>query len=339
MTLHLRSLVLAAALIALSTAPAQTHPLYGSGTPTPGMIVEAPGIAPNNAHALKQHYVVLVSLDGFRYDYPEEYGATNLLALAHEGARATHGMMPSYPSLTFPNHYTLVTGLYPEHHGIVRNSFYDPARKETYEYKTAKNTDGTWYGGVPLWSLAEQQGMRSATFMWPGSEAEIAGERPAYYAHFVDNLDGHVGLDQIDAWLKLPPAQRPHLITFYMPTADHAGHWYGPDSVEEITAVHTLDALMGELRQRLTATGLPIDLIILADHGMVRIDRNWINFDELAPALKGVEFHDGSIYAKDEAQAQLIYEQLKAANDPRISVYRRKDVPPELHFSSKPTHR
>jgi alkaline phosphatase D len=296
-----------------------------------GMIVETGG-APNDAHAMKQHYVVLVSLDGFRYDYPEEHGATNLLALAAGGARATQGMLPSYPSLTFPNHYTLVTGLYPEHHGIVRNSFYDPARKESYRYQdAAASGDGTWYGGVPLWSLAEKQGMRAATFMWPGSEAAIAGERPDSYAKFEDQLDGHVGLDQIDAWLKLPAEQRPHLITFYMPTTDHAGHWYGPDSAEEAMAVHQMDALMGELRKRLDATGLPVDLVVLADHGMVRTDPKWVDLDELSPTLKTAKMQDLAIYPENEAQAARIYEELKAANDPRISVYRRSEMPAELH--------
>jgi predicted AlkP superfamily pyrophosphatase or phosphodiesterase len=315
-------------------AQAPQHPLYGSAKPAPDMIVNATG-APNNAHAMKQHYVVLVSLDGFRYDYPEEHGGTNLQRLGNDGARATQGMLPSYPSLTFPNHWTIVTGLRPEHHGIVRNSFYDPERKETYKYSDSKfASDGTWYGGVPLWSLAEQQGMRAATFMWPGSEAEIAGHRPDSYAKFEDQLDGHVGLDQIDAWLKLPAAERPHLITFYMPTTDHAGHWYGPDSVEETTAVHQMDALIGELRKRLDASGLPVDLVVLADHGMVRADPNWINFDEIAPSLKTAKMVEWAIYADNEEQTQKIYEELKAANDPRFSVYRRKDVPAELHYRS-----
>lgn len=110
-------------------------------------------------------YVILVSLDGFRYDYAKRYHAEHLLALGAEGASAPEGMLPSYPSITFPNHYTIVTGLYPEHHGIVANNFYDPARKETYSYHDSKSVgDGTWYGGTPLWVLAEQQGMRSASF-------------------------------------------------------------------------------------------------------------------------------------------------------------------------------
>src|SRR5450755_508376 len=111
---------------------------------------------PNAPQQLSKPYVILVSLDGFRYDYAKRYHAEHLLALAAEGASAPEGMLPSYPSITFPNHYSIVTGLYPEHHGIVANSFYDPGRKETYNYRDSKTVgDGTWYGGTPLWVLAE----------------------------------------------------------------------------------------------------------------------------------------------------------------------------------------
>ncbi len=147
-------------------------------------VIEVPNTL--NAAALQSKpYVVLVSLDGFRYDYAERYAAKNLLALAARGASAPEGMIPAYPSVTFPNHYTIVTGLYPEHHGIVANNFYDPARKERYSYSDPKtNGDGSWYGGTPLWVLAEKQGMRAASFFWPGSEAEIQGVRPSYYLKF-----------------------------------------------------------------------------------------------------------------------------------------------------------
>src|ERR1700688_3662994 len=113
---------------------------------------------PNSEAQQAKHYVVLVSLDGFRYDYATKYGAKNLLKMAARGASAPDGMIPAYPSVTFPNHYTIVTGLYPEHHGIVANSFYDPERKETYAFTAKSETDGSWYGGTPLWVLAEKQG-------------------------------------------------------------------------------------------------------------------------------------------------------------------------------------
>ena len=334
MSLPLRALVLAAATFLSAPLRAQ-HTAYGSVQPSPGMIVDTGG-APNDAHARKQHYVVLVSLDGFRYDYPTEHGAPYMQSMMKRGATAPDGMLPSYPSLTFPNHWTLVTGLLPEHHGIVRNSFYDPERKETYQYtKSEANADGTWYGGVPLWSLAEQQGMRAATFHWPGSEASVAGFRPNNYAKFQDYMDGHVGIAQIIAWLKLPPAQRPHLLTLYYANPDHAGHWYGPDSEQEKEAVHVVDGLMSELRAQLDATGLPVDLIIVSDHGMILNDNNWVQFDKYAD-LTGVKTTDQLMYPDTEAAKQKLYEQFRAHPDPRFTVYRSNAMPPELKYGNNP---
>src|ERR1043166_8282096 len=153
-------------------------PAY-SQNPAPVITIDH---GPNAAQQQTKPYVILVSLDGFRYDYTRRYGARNIQALAASGASAPEGMIPSFPSVTFPNHYTIVTGRYPEHHGIVAMTFYDPERKERYSYNDPKSgTDGSWYGGVPLWSLAEKQGIGTACFFWPGSEAEIAGTRPTYY--------------------------------------------------------------------------------------------------------------------------------------------------------------
>ncbi len=291
------------------------------------------GKAPNSAKAQKRHYVVLVSLDGFRYDYPVKWGAPQIQAIAAAGATAPEGMYPSYPSITFPNHLTLVTGLYPEHHGIVGNTFYDPARKETYSYKKATNADGTWYKGTPLWSLAEEQGMRAASFYWPGSEAEIAGERPAEYVRFDDTFNDSKRIDQVVAWLKEPAAERPHLITLYYSNTDHAGHDYGPDSNEERDAVHHVDGLMGELRQKLDGTGLPVDLVIVADHGMVSREGEWIVLDQFAD-LTHFKTDGMLLYPESEADAQKAYEEFRAHADPRFTVYRRKEVPAYLHYDA-----
>ena len=243
---------------------------------------------PNAPQQLSKPYVILVSLDGFRYDYAKRYHAEHLLALAAEGASAPEGMLPAYPSITFPNHYTIVTGLYPEHHGIVANSFYDPARKETYSYHDSKSVgDGTWYGGTPLWVLAEQQGMRSASFFWVGSEADIQGVRPTYYLKFDGKFPNPKRVEQVLAWLRLPPEQRPHLITLYFSDTDTAGHRYGPDSPQVADAVHELDGEIGKLMDGLKDIKLPVDLIVLADHGMVKVEGAPIHLDQygLKPSL------------------------------------------------------
>ncbi|RZU40556.1 alkaline phosphatase D [Edaphobacter modestus] len=291
--------------------------------------------APNSAKAKRAHYVVLVSLDGFRWDYATKWGAPHLLKMAEEGASAPEGMIPSFPSVTFPNHYTIVTGLYPEHHGIVGNEFLDPTRNYAkYSYKEhASNSDGSWYGGVPLWSLAERQKMRSASLFWVGSEAEIAGKRPSYWVPFDDKFDDEKRITQVMEWLALPEAERPHLISVYYSNVDHAGHDFGPDSQECRDAVHHVDALMGELEEKLKATGLPVDMIVVSDHGMARLaDRRWLSLDKLVD-LKDTPTEGEQMYPKTEAEKERIYKELKAANDPRFSVYRRKDVPGKLDFS------
>ncbi|HEX4038990.1 MAG TPA: ectonucleotide pyrophosphatase/phosphodiesterase [Acidobacteriaceae bacterium] len=313
-------------LCLLGAAWAQTDPA--------GPVITVPH-GPNAPAQLSKHYVVLVSLDGFRYDYARKYGARHLLAIAAHGASVPDGMIPSYPSLTFPNHYTLVTGLYPEHHGIVGNEFYDPARKQRYSYKDPKtNSDGTWYGGTPLWSLAEKQGMRSACFFWPGSEAEIAGERPTYYLHYDDKFPDEQRIDQVITWLRLPPEQRPHFITLYYPNVDHAGHQFGPDSPQTAEAVRHVDALMGTLDTDLKMLHLPIDLIIVSDHGMAKIQGSWIDLSTYAP-LDGFVTVGSSLYAPSENAANFVYQKLKAA-DAAFMVYRRANVPAELHFNSNP---
>lgn len=290
---------------------------------------------PNAAAQIDKHYVVLVSLDGFRYDYAKKYGAIHLLAIAAHGASVPQGMIPAYPSLTFPNHYTIVTGLYPEHHGIVGNSFYDPARKERYTYSNPQtNSDGSWYGGTPLWSLAEQQGMRTACFFWPGSEAEIAGQRPSYYLHFDNSVPDASRIEQVIAWLKLPAEQRPHFITLYYSQVDHAGHEFGPDSPKTAAAVKEVDALMGTLEKDLNALHLPIDLIIVSDHGMEKIQGGWVDLDKFAP-LEGFTTVGSFLYAPDEQAATAAYNKLKAA-DASFMVYRRANVPAELHYSTNP---
>src|SRR5580692_7026552 len=180
------------------------------------LLIEVPN-PPNAAAQQAKPYVVLVSLDGFRYDYATKYGAKNLRAMAARGASAPEGMLPSYPSVTFPNHYEIVTGLYPDHHGIVANAFYDPARRESYSYTNPKTTgDGSWYSGTPLWVLAEKQGMRTASFFWPTSDAEIQGKRPSYYvAPYDESIPDEKRVEQVLAWLRLPVEKRPHFIALY----------------------------------------------------------------------------------------------------------------------------
>jgi alkaline phosphatase D len=295
---------------------------------------------PNSAWAEQQHYVVLVSLDGFRWDYARRDHATHLLALGRQGAWAPQGMLPSYPSLTFPNHLTIVTGLYPEHHGIVGNHFYDAARGARYSMSDAKAvTDGSWYGGVPIWSLAESKGMRTACLLWPGSEAEIAGYRPTWYAHFDEKSQAsaeseQARIDDAVALLRLPEDQRPHFIAIYYYEPDYEGHEYGPDAPQTRAAVLKVDALVGKLKAALDATGLPVDLVVVSDHGMARSEGDWVDLGQFAD-LKGFETEGALLYGENEADRARVYEQLKHASS-QFMVYRLKNVPADLNYNVNP---
>jgi predicted AlkP superfamily pyrophosphatase or phosphodiesterase len=191
---------------------------------------------------------VLVSIDGFRADYLDRGVTPVLSGLAAQGARGA--MRPSFPSKTFPNHYTLVTGLRPDHHGIVENNMEDPAIPGvTFKMSNlAAVADRRWWdGGEPIWVTAERAGIRSATMYWPGSEAEIHGVRPSLWLHFDQNRLSPARVDQTLAWLDLPAEQRPQFVTLYFDEVDTAGHWFGPDSAEVNAAAGRVDQALGRL--------------------------------------------------------------------------------------------
>jgi len=340
--MHLRAWRRASlASIALALAiglPAQPAPSPASLDPALPLVHIDHG--PNSPAAQKAHYVVLVSLDGFRFDYAQRGHAANLLALGSQGVCAPDGIYPSYPSVTFPNHLSIVTGLYPEHHGIVANTFYDPARQARYSSSDPQAVnDGSWYSGVPLWSLAESQGMRSAVLFWPGSEAKIAGFQPTWFAQFSSYTQASAPVQQARirnalALLKLPAAQRPHFIAIYYSEPDHQGHQFGPDAPETRAAVLAMDAQIGKLKAALDSTGLPIDLVVVSDHGMAKVEGGWITLDQFAD-LAGFETAGALLYGSTEADRARVYNQLKKASS-QFVVYRRKDLPAALNFSQNP---
>jgi len=303
-----------------------------------GPVIEVPN-PPNTAAQQTKHYVVLVSLDGFRYDYARKYNAQNLLALAARGASAPGGMIPSYPSVTFPNHYTIVTGLYPEHHGIVANTFSDPARKDSYTYTDPNAVrDGSWYGGTPLWVLAEKQGMRAACLFWPGSEAEIQGKRPSYYLHYDGSFPDEKRVDRVLAWLRLPPELRPHFITLYYVNVDYAGHKHSPDSPEVAEAVAHVDTMIGRLATGLASLHLPVDLMVVSDHGEAAAQKEWTyldKFTDLTHFQVAGNVVTTLLYPDSEAAAEKAYEDLRGASD-KFQVYRRANTPAHLHYDANP---
>ena len=221
----------------------------------------------------QQHkpYLILLSFDGLRADYLDRFDLPNFRRVLRRGARA-RSLRPVFPSLTFPNHYSLVTGLRPEHHGIVHNVFYDPDRKESYSFRDNKAvTDGSWYGGEPIWVTAEKQGMIAACFFWPGSEAAIKGVRPTIWNTYNGRIPNQERVETVLNWLRLPPERQPHLITAYFSELDSASH-EGPLEGPAIPkALRSLDATLGALLDGIES--LPIRdriyLLLTSDHGMV----------------------------------------------------------------------
>jgi predicted AlkP superfamily pyrophosphatase or phosphodiesterase len=232
-------------------------------------------IVPNRFNSSSQQskpYVILISADGFRSDYTKKYNARNLLRLGNQGVTSEY-MLASYPSLTFPNHYSIATGLYPSHHGLVDNIFYDKRRKIVYDMHDLRIVhDSSWYGGTPLWVLAEQQKMLTASFYWVGAEAAIQGVRPTYYYNFNDSIPMARRLNEVKKWLQLPEARRPHLISFYFPEVDRESHLHGPDAQETGKAVQLIDASMGQLAAMTDSLHLPVNFIFVSDHGMASVD-------------------------------------------------------------------
>ena len=216
--------------------------------------------------------VLLISLDGFRRDFLDRDAPPALNALAREGV-LSEWMQPSFPSLTFPNHYSIVTGLYPEHHGVVSNTMFDPVFNAGFSISGPEVGDSRWWGGEPVWVTAEKQGVKSASFFWVGSEAAIEGVRPSIYKKYSAKVTFDERVDSVLAWLKLPEAQRPRMITLYFNEPDHIEHEKGPDSPEAHAAVLMVDSAMGRLVAGLRAQGKydAVNVIIVSDHGMANI--------------------------------------------------------------------
>jgi predicted AlkP superfamily pyrophosphatase or phosphodiesterase len=297
---------------------------------------ESPGESgPNSSQAQAQRYLVLLSLDGFRWDYAERDGATHLLALGKGGAWAPEGMMPSFPAVGVSNRFTVVTGFYPGHHGLIAESFYDSKGMTHFSAAVKKESDeGSWYGGVPLWSLAESQGMRSAVMGWPGSASVIAGHRPSDTAEPCNDLQARKCVDMVLHWLHLAAPERPHFIAVEFSGLDEKASRFGPDSAEVKTAVLRADVFVGRLKAALDTADLPIDLVVVSDRGMAKTEAGWITLDQFT-SLSSFKTDGALLYGQSEQECERAYRQLNHVSSLFV-VYRRKYLPPDLHMSMNP---
>lgn len=301
-------------------------------------------VVPNRENSIfskSKPYVILISADGFRYDYLKKYNAEQVLNFAKKGVSAK-AMIPSFPSITFPNHWSLITGLYPAHHGLIDNFFYDYQKKKFYAMSSKENAeDGSWYGGNPLWSLAEKQGMLSASMMWVGSASNAGAKRPTYYYPYHEKFSPNEKVDKVIDWLKLPENVRPHFITLYFPEVDSKGHHVGPESAETDTAVHLIDDAIGNLVKKVKDLGLEnVNFIFVADHGMIKVDgANPLEIPEILLDKSRYDFYNSQtlirVVVKNPAEVKTVYKELKKNKTDDYQVYLDKRFPRKLKFSNR----
>lgn len=281
--------------------------------------------------------LILVSIDGYRADYLDRGHSPVLAALAADGVRAA-GMRPVFPSLTYPNHYTLVTGLYPDQHGMVNNTMHDPVLGSFSPPNREANTDGRWWDEAePIWVTAQKQGLRTASVFYPGTQAEIHGVRPSYWQLFDSSVPPDARVDQALAWLDLPPSQRPTLVSLYFEQADVAGHSYGPDSLQVDEALVTVDAALGRLVAGLRERKLfdTTNLVVVSDHGMsatspdrmVFLDQ-LVNVDhiEISSLLVNAGIDPKPGYTAEVERALLV------APHPHLHCWKKENLPRKFHY-------
>ncbi len=283
--------------------------------------------------------LLLISVDGLRHDYLDKAHLPNLEQLVREGVRAP--LVPVFPAKTFPNHYTIVTGLYPEEHGIVANTMYDAALDAWFSMSNrAAVQDGRWWGGEPIWITAERAGWRTAPLFWPGSEAEIRGRRPTHWLPFDNDLPNDARIDSVLAWLDVPDGERPVFLTVYVSTVDVAGHDHGLESPELVAALHDLDALLGRLLAALERRQLreTMHILLVSDHGQAATSPDRvIVIDELLPAgLARIVDWSPVLQLRPEPGLEDSVYRVLAGRHPRLQVYRRAEVPAHLHYRAHP---
>jgi len=282
--------------------------------------------------------LVVIAFDGFRFDYLNKIATPNITQFIRDGFKLQH-MRASFPTLTFPNFYTISTGLYPESHGIVNNAFYDPELNRTFKLGNSDTVDTVWWKGEPIWVTAVKQGLKVATLNWVGSEAVIGGYRPTYWNVYNSSINYESRIDSILSWLDLDDDLRPHLIMVYFESPDSQGHQYGPNSNAVQNAILSCDSLIGRLDNGLRQRNLisKANVIILADHGMTSvsnataqyledyIDLNIVNTVTRSPVL-------GFYPMNNDTLLEDTYQKLK--NMSNCSVYKKSQILPKYHYNN-----
>jgi ectonucleotide pyrophosphatase/phosphodiesterase family protein 5 len=285
-------------------------------------------------------YVILISFDGFRWDYVTRGISPNLEYLAQEGVSAS-SLQPAFPTKTFPNHYTIVTGLYPENHGIIYNDFINPFTGEQFKVgDTSQIRNPKWYLGEALWETAERQGMTSASYFWPGSEIKLDYRRPTYVEYYDEARPYPERVQGVLAWLDLPAEKRPNFITLYFDATDTEGHKYGPDAPETNAAIQKLDSTLGLLIRGLRKREMlkSVNILVVSDHGMTAIDaKKIINIEQILSghAMQIQGYGPVMMVNASDKELPVIYQLIKK-HEKNFRVYRKSYLPVYYHFSHNP---
>ena len=287
--------------------------------------------------------LVLLSIDGFAQRYIEQYEPLALLSLIKEGTSAK-ALLPVYPSKTFPNHLSIITGQYPINHGILHNDFFNRDIGKVYKLGDGKN-DARWLTAKPLWHINEMQGNKSAIYFWPESETSIDNKTASYYypyKHFTPNKER---LDQILSWLRLPEAQRPNFIAGYFASIDDAGHDYGANSPELIKAISELDHLIAGFIEKINQEfDGNVNIVIVSDHGMTKIDKHHV-IDWKENVLDDVKAINGStqlyLYSDNESNLRESLHLFKNAQNingqANYRIYQYPNFPEHWHLNQSNT--
>ena len=286
----------------------------------------------NSQSTISKPYLILISLDGFRWDYIERFKPNNLTRFIENGVKA-QSLIPSFPSKTFPNHYSIATGMYPDKNGIVGNSFYDYKSDLIYSINNRERVeDGQFYKGTPIWVQATNADMVTGSYFFVGSEAKIGGIRPSYYYNY-EKVDNQKRVAQALDWLALPANKRPHLITLYFSDMDDTGHDFGPNNDVELKAtLLKLDEVLGQLFTGVKDSKLPVNIVIVSDHGMMNVPVNhYIPFESIKNEALYLAIDNGAlinIHPKDGSQINSIFNKLKEkAKTQPFKVYKTENTP------------
>ena len=282
--------------------------------------------------------VILISLDGFRYDYLDRFAPPTLNALAKDGVRAKW-MIPSFPTKTFPNHYTIATGLYPEHHGIVENNIWDFGKKFSID-KTQRVEESQWWWGEPVWVTAEKQGQHSAAYFFPGTNTKIENVLPSATRRYNGKVPNEMRVDKLLSWFDQPAATRPTMLTLYFSDTDDAGHEFGPDAEETKYAALDVDTDIARLMAGLKARKIDrkVNVIIVSDHGMATVpQQNYIMMDDFFD-IKDQKISDpilttGEIWQIFPKPGKENYVMDRLKNIQHSTCWRKKDIPARLHYN------